>query len=177
MAQGVTQQLGGRLALVESRPGEGSTFRVEIPAESTPPVQPRAPTPPLRVGSGTAPLAGYRVLLAEDTEDLADSLCEVLTVLGAETTHVSDGASAVERGTHELFDVVLMDIGLPEMDGLSATRELRRRGCPSTIVALTAYATFSDREQCLSAGCDEFLPKPVDIEALVAAIGRARLSA
>jgi CheY-like chemotaxis protein len=69
-----------------------------------------------------------------------------------------------------------MDIGLPEMDGLSATRELRRRGCPSTIVALTAYATFSDREQCLSAGCDEFLPKPVDIEALVAAIGRARLS-
>jgi CheY-like chemotaxis protein len=112
------------------------------------------------------------VLVAEDGADNRRLLERVLGQLGADTTFVDDGAKAVTAAVDawradEPFDVIYMDSQMPETDGLSATRTLRAGGYPGIIIALTADAHEGNREECLEAGCDEFLTKPIDRDALL----------
>jgi CheY-like chemotaxis protein len=91
----------------------------------------------------------------------------ILRTAGAAVTVVTTGkqaVSAVERGG---FDLVLMDMQMPEMDGYAATAELRRKGYTLPIVAVTAHAMSGDRARCLAAGCDDYVSKPVDADDLV----------
>ena len=105
-----------------------------------------------------------RILVAEDhpVNQLVTRL--LLEQMGYEPVIVSDGREAVDALERETYDVVLMDVHMPVLDGLEATREIRRRGIDRSpkIIALTASTLKGDREDCLAAGMDDFLGKPID---------------
>ena len=116
--------------------------------------------------------AGARVLLAEDNPINAMLARTLLRREGAEVEHVEDGERALQALAAGSYDIVLMDVRMPGMGGLAATRTLRARGVNTPVVALTATAFEDDRRACLEAGMDDFLVKPLSPEALRAALAR-----
>ncbi len=161
-ARELARGLGGDVTLAESTSGVGSTFRVEIPLSRErkemiarpPPAAAPVPKPLL--------LSGRRVLLVEDSTDVRLLVCRLLSVAGALVETATDGVDAVRRAADEPFDVVLMDLEMPRLNGLEATRQLRRRGFDRPIIALTAHAMRHELDACLAAGFDDHLAKPVD---------------
>ena len=157
----ITKQLVGMMdgeIDVESTPGVGSTFRVEL----TLPLA--AVATPVEIGTD---FLNLRVLLAEDNLVNTMVIQHQLSQLGCVTTHCADGQAAVEAFQHGEFDVVLLDVQMPVMDGIEACRQLRLLkpgGLP--IVALTANALERERERCLEAGMDAFLTKPTTVTQL-----------
>ena len=113
-----------------------------------------------------------KILLVEDNEMNRDMLSRRLSRRGYELVFAGDGARAVEMALGESPRLILMDMGLPVMDGWEATRRIkadpRTRAIP--VIALTAHAMAADRDKALAAGCDDFDTKPVDIARLVAKI-------
>jgi signal transduction histidine kinase/ActR/RegA family two-component response regulator len=178
----LAHMLAGDLT-VASEPGVGTTFRLAIaagplagvrmldrPAEALrgkPEHSTSAPMPPAQLEA--------RVLLAEDGPDNQRLIACVLEKAGATVTVAENGrvalASALDaHRAGSPFDVILMDMQMPEMDGYEATRTLRRAGYPGPIIALTAHAMATDRKKCLDAGCDDYATKPVDRRKLIEAI-------
>ena len=139
------------------------TARPALPARALGPAEQR-----LR-----ARVAGHRVLLAEDNP-VNRRLAEILlTRAGCTVTTAATGRQAVDlfAGAPAGFDLILMDVQMPEMDGLAATAELRALGCTTVpIVAMTAGALQGDRERCLAAGMNDYLAKPVRRENLLAVL-------
>jgi CheY-like chemotaxis protein len=113
-----------------------------------------------------------RLLLAEDNPINAMLARTLLRREGAEVEHVETGEAALEALAAGSFDLVLMDVRMPGLSGLEATRALRARGVATPVVALTANAFEDDRRACLEAGMDDFLVKPLSLEALRGAIAR-----
>jgi PAS domain S-box-containing protein len=184
----IIEQLGGEI-LVDSEFGKGSTFRAIIPIGALAGIK-QAPlnwnrpatshdAPPKSEPSGDL---DCNILLAEDGPDNQRLLTFVLTKAGAQVTLVENGQDAVEQvlGTNQdspsehnarsHFDVILMDMQMPVLDGYQATRKLRAAGCATPIIALTAHAMQGDREHCLAAGCNDYLTKPINRHALCEAI-------
>jgi CheY-like chemotaxis protein len=162
----LVERMGGRLTL-RSAPGEGSTFAFTLPFVATAAPVPRTagftPLPPTVRRPPGAP--ALRVLIAEDNAVNQEVFTLLLRKTGCEVELAGTGAeavSAVERGR---FDLVLMDLQMPEMDGLRAARLIRARekvqGGRVPIVAVTANALQGERERCLAAGMDGYLAKPV----------------
>lgn len=116
------------------------------------------------------------VLLAEDNPVSQMFAARLVERLGHTVHVVSNGQLATDAMRRESFDVVLMDIGMPVMDGLNAVRELRQRerqtGCHLPVIAMTASATALDRDRCLAVGMDDFVSKPVQAADLAAAMAR-----
>ncbi|MDX9912598.1 MAG: ATP-binding protein [Phycisphaerales bacterium] len=170
--------MGGEIE-TRSTPGTGSTFSITLPVGMAT-AEPDLPVPTNPIAHADKPagaLQGVRVLVAEDGPDNQRLIRHHLTRAGADVTVVENGLlalDAVESGAE--FDLVLMDMQMPEMDGYTATRTLRERGRTLPIIALTAHAIAGDRERCLDAGCDEYLTKPIDRATLIARI-RARIGA
>ncbi|MGH7193390.1 MAG: ATP-binding protein, partial [Candidatus Saccharimonadales bacterium] len=129
------------------------------------------------------PLAGCRILLAEDGPDNQRLIGHILRRAGAQLTLATDGQRAVEAAhdagdRDEPFDVILMDMQMPVLDGCEATRRLRADGYQRPIIALTALSTASEHRECRLAGCDDVATKPVDRAALIATIqGKIRRDA
>jgi CheY-like chemotaxis protein len=121
---------------------------------------------------GAPELVGRRVLLVEDNEVNRFLATELLTELGVDVAIATNGRECVDRVHAEAFDVVLMDIQMPVMDGLTATKLLRAesRFQSLPIIAMTAHAMSGDRERCLAAGMDGYLSKPLDADALATAV-------
>jgi CheY-like chemotaxis protein len=132
-----------------------------------------------------APRLDCRILLAEDGPDNQRLISYVLRKAGAEVVVVGNGQEAVDAvaaarsrpgerpgEAPRPFDVVLMDIQMPVMDGFEATRRLRRAGYRGPIIALTAHAMAEDCQTCLDAGCSDYAAKPIDRTTLLAAIAR-----
>jgi CheY-like chemotaxis protein/anti-sigma regulatory factor (Ser/Thr protein kinase) len=174
ISRNLAHLLGGELT-VESTLGSGSLFRLELPIDET--ARTRASEAPAAV-SASAPLPMHgRVLLAEDGADNRRLIVRLLEKSGMEVGVAENGRVALEVGLSawregEPYDLILMDMQMPEMDGYQATALLRAAGYPGPIVALTAHALATDRERCLAAGCDEYASKPIRSDALRALLAR-----
>src|SRR6202042_3806424 len=110
--------------------------------------------------------------LAEDGEDNQQLISLLLRNAGAEVMIVPNGLIALNIAPTGQFDLILMDMQMPELDGYSATRKLREGGYTKPIVALTANAMPHDRAKCLAAGCDDYLTKPIVLDQLLGMLGR-----
>ncbi len=163
--------MGGRIS-VETDLGVGSTFRVWVPlVRGTARVE-------AADGASHAPAEaahGLRVLVAEDNEVNQVVVRALLEQMGHTSEIVGNGAEVVRRVQEGSYDVVLMDIQMPDMDGETATREIRAlEGAAASIpiIALTANAMVADRDSYLAAGMDDYVAKPINVRQLAAAISR-----
>ena len=183
ISQHLAQRLGGDIT-VRTEAGKGSTFSVTVAtgavAESTVRMASTAIAAQSRASSAQASgdLAGCRVLLAEDGPDNQRLISFVLRKAGAETVVVENGRLAIDaameaRAAGRPFDVILMDMQMPIMDGYAATATLRAQGYDGLIIALTAHAMAGDRERCLRAGCDDYATKPLHRAKLIETIRRS----
>ena len=158
---------GGTVEAHSGGLGSGSEFIVRLPALSAMADVPA--TPPV-----DAAKVSVRVLLVEDNADAAESLGMLLDVLGHRVRAVSDGPRALDEALLNPPDVMLVDIGLPGMDGYEVARRIRQTPelAPVTLIALTGYGRDTDKREALAAGFDHHLVKPVDPNALQALVAR-----
>ncbi|MBN1491337.1 MAG: response regulator, partial [Phycisphaerae bacterium] len=184
----LAEVLGGDLGVVETAEGVGSRFRITVGCGSLAGVKiiedPRSATSVADSASDAASatpaarqsgLPGCHILLAEDGPDNQRLIAHVLRKAGGRVTVVENGKLAVEAAltaceAGEPFDVILMDMQMPVMDGYEATSLLRRKGYTGSIVALTAHAMASDRDKCIRAGCNDYASKPISRERLIGTI-------
>ena len=129
------------------------------------------------LAQATEILKGGKVLLVDDRRDIRFVGQHFLEEAGAQVMTAEDGKQAIEfveaqLATGRPFDAIVMDVHMPVMDGMAAVRELRKQGCETPIVALTADAMVDDRQRCLAAGYDVYLTKPIDAAGLVTTVGR-----
>ncbi|MES2803770.1 MAG: response regulator [Bdellovibrionota bacterium] len=170
----MAQQFGGDVTLIESRIGRGSTFELKIPCGvienvawsknvMTDIVQQKA----LMQFQDFNQLAGKRILIVEDSEDNQDIFQYFLRSVGAIPDVVDNGISAIRKVREQHYDLILMDIQLPQMDGLEATRRLRAEGFKNPIIALTAHASSEEKVSSLESGCVGLITKPVSQDTLI----------
>ena len=172
LSRRLAEQLGGSLVLVSSEVGRGTTFRIAIDAQDTSVVDGHRASPPVsdRSPAGLSALIGLKILLAEDNADLRLALGRVLSLEGAALALANNGREAVEMAERSQLDVIVMDLLMPVMTGIEATRALRAAGSRVPIIAISADATPRARTAAVDAGCNAFLCKPFDSGDLVAAI-------
>ena len=178
----VAELLGGEVSVTSSL-GKGSTFSITIatgPLKGVPLLENKSESVRESRGATTMPAAqlptlSSRILLAEDGPDNQRLIGFILKKAGAEVAVANNGQIAIELvaeavAANRSFDVILMDMQMPILDGYSATRQLRNGGYAGPIIALTAHAMNGDRQKCLDAGCDDYITKPIDREALLRSI-------
>ena len=170
--------LGGDIELLSSAPGKGSVFLATIPLEEVEigAEKPQVPAPARHPMEGRR-LAGANILIAEDQGDILEMLGVLLTGEGAVVTAVENGALAVECAQKRKYDLVLMDLQMPVLDGYEATAKIRSLGFKGPIFALSAHALDEHKRRSMSAGFDDHITKPVESASLIAylekALGRA----
>ncbi len=179
LSRRLAEALDGRLELIESKKGFGSTFLIEVKSKLL--LQAKlVGIEALTVIAGALPdfrkdsqiLRGLKVLLVEDSPDNQMLIGMYLRKEGAQVTSASDGAIGVELALTKDFDVLLMDIQMPILDGHEATKKLRQSKYSKPIIALTAHAMKEEREKCFESGFTEFLTKPIQRDLMVEVLSR-----
>jgi len=165
--------LGGELFLITSKVNRGSVFSLTIPADVDTKLQPLLDKYEFvnelsqnMDTEGTERFSG-RVLVAEDSSSNQILVNLLLSRLGLEVTITKDGEETVDKALDKPFDLIFMDIQMPNMSGYEATKILRNKGVKTPIIALTAYAMKGDDKKCISAGCNDYLSKPISREKLL----------
>lgn len=177
LSKKLAEALGGDVELVQSRIGLGSVFRVTV--------EDRMDAAAAKAGRLTTSVSqprkidldGLQVLVVEDSPDNQNLIWRILTRREAAVTIAANGLEGVHKAFYGDFDVVIMDMQMPTMDGYTATQTLRGRGYDRPIIALTAHAMSDVQQRCLEIGCDDYLSKPIQAEVLVAKVadlGRRR---
>jgi signal transduction histidine kinase/CheY-like chemotaxis protein len=172
--------MGGQISVVSTE-GKGSVFTVEIPTG----VQWPDMTVPLwnkylpidEINKILETEKGYvmyngKVLVAEDNPSNQKLIAILLQKMGLDVVLADDGMQAVEQCGQQTFDIILMDMQMPNLNGYDATRQLRSQGIQTPIIAVTANAMSGDEQKCMSVGCDGYLSKPIDREKLQELIGQ-----
>jgi signal transduction histidine kinase len=166
----LTEMHGGSIS-VESELGKGSRFIVSLPwQEAVMDTLPTADAPLFRPAE--MPSSAARILLVDDNLTILNTLSDYLEAKGYQVIMALDGVQAIEKAIEENPDIILMDMQMPHLDGLEATRRIRAYAqiAATPIIALTALAMPGDRERCLEAGVNDYLSKPVSFKKLRAAI-------
>jgi PAS domain S-box-containing protein len=165
MVHSLVQMHGGTVEAHSEGPGRGSEFVVRLPLLATEAAPQEAPRP---AAAGAGVLAGCRVLVVDDNRDAADSLCMLLGARGAEAECAYDGRQALAMLERAQPDALVLDIGMPGMDGYQVARAVREGGrYPGLrIIALTGWGQEADRQRSRECGIDHHLTKPVDLAAL-----------
>ncbi len=173
ISQRLAKMLGGEIH-VTSTIGIGSTFTVDLacPGESIPMATTvNGPETPADLAAKPAgALVGMKLLVVDDAADNRKLLSFHLNKAGAELELAENGQEALDKiaaATERPFDVILMDMQMPVLDGYAATTQLRQQGDQTPVIAVTAHAMSGDREKCLQAGCSDYLTKPIQRDALV----------
>jgi signal transduction histidine kinase len=176
----LVELLGGRISVVSTE-GRGSVFTIEIPAgvqwpdEDAPVWNKYLPVDEinemLETEKGTAMYNG-KVLVAEDNPSNQKLMAILLQRMGLEVILAGDGLEAVEQCGEQSFDIILMDMQMPNMNGYDATRQLRSQGLKTPIIAVTANAMTGDEQKCMDVGCDRYLSKPIDRNKLDELVGQ-----
>jgi signal transduction histidine kinase len=178
LVKNLVEMHGGNVELISEGSGHGSEFVVRIPNERDAPV-PEAPAPVAAATTGTA--TKRRILVVDDNEDAATSMAMLLRLRGHDVTVVHDGLTAVAAATEHRPDVLLLDIGLPDLDGYQVCQQVRAHGLTDTqIIAITGYGQERDQIRAREAGFDSHTVKPVAIKDLLALLEkgpRARAAA
>jgi CheY-like chemotaxis protein len=144
--------------------GLGSQFTIELPLAGRLDVQPPVPTP-------NAPMTSKRVLVIEDNEDGRETLVSALRLIGHEVQSASTGVEGIEKAIYLAPDVILVDIGLPDIQGYQVARELRSRLSPNTrLVAVTGYGGTAERARSVEVGFDAHLLKPIEPRTLLSTL-------
>ncbi|HET8695636.1 MAG TPA: ATP-binding protein, partial [Aquabacterium sp.] len=171
----LTELLGGSIH-VQSQPGKGSVFDVSLPlSEAATPAPPAAKQPlisPSAALERPRRLQGIRILAAEDNRVNQIVLREFLAIEGAQVTLVNGGQEALDQvqATPQGFDVVLMDVQMPQMDGYEATRRLRQMAPNLPVIGQTAHAMAEEQAKCRAAGMVDMVVKPLELDRLVEAV-------
>ena len=177
IAKSLTDLLGGTLTL-DSRPDAGTTFTLELPVLPSDCGSELVPACSETEKASGRDLAGASVLIADDCDDLCRVTKTILGYSGADVRCVASGPDALECAKNHPFDVVLLDIHMPEMDGVATLKALRRCGIDTPCVAISADTTDETRRRCHRAGFDGFIAKPFDrgslIDKLQRTIGAAK---
>jgi signal transduction histidine kinase len=175
LARRLAEMHGGSLEARSEGAGQGSTFVLRLPLPIDPDLETHEPVAvPVVV-----PSRKLRILVADDNEDAADSLAMVLEGAGHTVTTVYDGHAAIESAEATRPDVIVLDIGMPKLDGYEAARRIRKTpwGAEVFLVALTGWGQADDRRQAAEAGFDVHLTKPVEPAHLAAVLAKGRPSA
>jgi CheY-like chemotaxis protein len=167
LARRLVQMHDGRITASSEGPGRGSTFEVRLPLAAPA----RATQPGAAPEPGLAPTP-RRVLVADDNVDAAESLCMLLQIAGHEVRCAHDGVESVRVAEQFRPEVVLLDIGMPRLNGYGAARQIRALpdGPSMLLIALTGWGQDEDKRLALDAGFDRHLTKPVEPEALMALV-------
>ncbi len=168
LSRHLARLLGGELELEWSQPGVGTRFCLRIPAqipeENT---LVNAVNLPAKLSKARVIPFGRSILVVEDNLDNQDLITRYLADIHAEIEVASDGLQAIQMVQAFDFDMILMDVQMPILDGLQTARLLRKKRFAKPIIALTAHAMKEDRDRCLEAGFDDYLTKPIDRNVLL----------
>ena len=171
----LAELIGGELT-VTSEEGKGSVFSLVVPASLDVTEQPRLDIHAVHIdprrNQKEQPEFSGNVLVAEDVPNNQALITALLNRMGLEVTIAADGNEALQKALIHEFDLIFMDIRMPDMNGYEATEAIRKEGITTPIVALTAYAIEGDGEKCFEAGCDDYLVKPIDRRELLETIGK-----
>jgi CheY-like chemotaxis protein len=183
ISQKLVEMLRGRIE-VASQISVGTVFRVTLPLGMEQPPQlaaaeaiAQAVDAQHKSHDSIDVLLPIHILVAEDTRGIQFMIRRMLEDAGATVAVVENGERAIEETERSQregcpFDLIVMDMQMPVLNGFDATMRLRAAGCRTPIIALTAAAMQGDRERCLKAGCDDYLPKPIDRHMLLDVLSR-----
>ncbi len=166
----LVEVMGGQIS-VESTPGEGSSFRFTAQLEYPEPADNDQPEEQEQLPSDTM-LQQQRILVAEDNPINQQLALEFLQRGGAQVDIAETGRAAVEKATETDYDAILMDIHMPELDGLEATSTLRQQGLDLPIIAVSADALTTSKAAAFDAGCNAYITKPIDFDLLLKELAR-----
>ncbi len=175
LSRRLAQLLGGQLSLSESQIGMGSTFKIQIKNDLA--AAGKRSIEKSRVVDGVPSaanknLSGISVLLVEDSADNRDLISILLKQKGAKVDLAENGLAGFDKAIAGNYDLVLMDVQMPVLDGYSAAQRLREAGYKKPIIALTAHTMSEVREKCLDVGCTDYLPKPIYSQDLIQMISK-----